>query len=196
MWQTYFFMSKTPRIKTDSLLGAFFLAFALITLFVWIPQDVDTGLVERVRRRNVIGDALGPTIAMILVALAAVSLIRTGRKTPLFETQSNLYLNLTFYVSVFVIALVVMRYLGPLSINILNMFLEAEWSYRNLRNVWPLKYVGYVAGGTLLMSAFSHFMDSGLTKRRVLLFLGISLTIAMFFDLPFEDILLPPNGDV
>lgn len=189
-------MSKHPMLKTDSILGACLLACALLTLFIWIPQDIDTGLIERVRRRNVIGDALGPSFAMILIALASMSLMRSGRKTPLLQNQTGLHLKLGFYIATFVIALLVMRYLGPALVSLVDMATASELNYRNLRNVWPLKYVGYVAGGTILQCAFSHFMDSGLTKRRVLLFAAISLMIALFFDLPFEDILLPPNGDV
>ena len=65
-----------------------------------------------------------------------------------------------------------------------------------MRNVWPLKYIGYLIGGTALLCGLSHFMDSGLTRKRALIFFTISVGIALFFDVPFEDILLPPNGDV
>ena len=31
---------------------------------------------------------------------------------------------------------------------------------------------------------------------RVLLALGVTLILALLYDVPFEDLLLPPNGDV
>ena len=89
-----------------------------------------------------------------------------------------------------------MRYLGPALIWVFATLTETEVTYRNLRNIWPLKYVGFVCGGTILLCSFSHFMDRSLTRKRAALFGVICFAIALFFDLPFEDILLPPNGDV
>ena len=189
-------MPRSNFQRTDFLLGALFLFLALVTLFVWIPLDIDTGLVERVRRRNIIGDSLGPVAAMILIGCAAFTLMRSSQNSPMVSELRITLMHFGFYIAVFAVTLLVMRLLGPWLIMAVDMGTQTELSYRNLRNIWPLKYVGYVAGGTILLSALSHFMDQSVTLRRIFLFFAISLGIALFFDLPFEDILLPPNGDV
>lgn len=196
-WQTLFLsMFKSHLFKTDILLAACLFIATMAALFIWVPLDIDTGLVERVRRRNVIGDALGPVTALILIAIAALALVREGRTAPRFVNKGKWHLVFGFYVALFGITLFVMRYLGPWMISAVDMFIAADLNYRNLRNIWPLKYLGYVTGGTIMLCALSHFMDQSLTRKRALLFLAITFAIALFFDLPFEDILLPPNGDV
>ena len=185
------------KLTTENrLLGALFLLLALAGLVFWIPADIDTGLVENVRRRNVIGDSLAPSFAMILIGISALSLIRRSGDDAVFTNQGKWHRPFLFFTIVFICVLLLMRYTGPLIIAIVNSFAESDLTYRNLRNIRPLKYVGYVAGGTLLLCSFSHFMDKSLNRKRALLFFGISIAIALFFDLPFEDILLPPNGDV
>ena len=189
-------MFKSNLFKTDILLGSVLLLCALATLFLWIPFDIDTGLVERVRRRNVIGDSLGPVTATLLIAVSSIALIRGGASSEKFTNQGRWHLIFGFYILVFGAALILMRYLGPVTISLVNEFTSTDLSYRNLRATWPLKYLGYVTGGTVMLCALSQFMDQSLTRKRALLFFGISFAIALFFDLPFEDILLPPNGDV
>ena len=180
----------------NRLLGALCLFVALASLIFWIPADIDTGLVEKVRRRNVIGDSLAPTFAMILIGISALSLIRQSGDNDVVTNQGKWHRPFIFFILDFICVLLLMRYTGPLIIAMVNSFGEGDLTYRNLRNIRPLKYVGYVAGGTLLLCSFSHFMDKSLNRKRALLFFGISIAIALFFDLPFEDILLPPNGDV
>ena len=182
--------------SSNRLLGALVLAFSLCCLLLWIPSDIDTGLVETVRRRNVIGDSLAPVVAMILTAIAALALMRQSHDDGPFQNQGRWHLVFGFYVVVFTVTLLIMRFAGPLLVTIATLVTQDDMSYRNLRNIRPLKYVGFVGGGTFLLCCFSHFMDRSLTLKRALLFLAISIVIALFFDLPFEDILLPPNGDV
>lgn len=189
-------MIKFSSFKSDIILGVVLAGLALAALFIWIPLDIDTGLVERVRRRNIIGDSLGPTAAMILLGLSALFLMREGRTSKPVETPLKWLAIFAFYVIIFLLSLLIMRFAGPFVIGLADRLVEAELSYRPLRNVWPLKYVGFVGGGWLLLCALSHFMDSKLSRKRAALFLGITILIALFFDLPFEDILLPPNGDV
>ena len=184
------------NISSDRLLGIIALVIAALSLCLWIPFDSDTALVETVRRRLVIGDSLAPSVAMLLVAGAALSLIRQSTRGAPFLNHGKWHLVFGFFLLVFIISLGLMRYLGPSLISIYATLTETDVTYRNLRNIWPLKYVGFVCGGTVLLCSFSHFMDQSLTRKRAALFLVICCAIALFFDLPFEDILLPPNGDV
>ena len=190
------YISFFKLTTSDRLLGALLLFLALASLIFWFPADIDTGLVENVRRRNVIGDSLAPTLAMILIGLSALSLIRQSSGDEIVSSHGKWHRHFVFFIIVLICILLLMRYTGPIVIPIVNSFGDGDLTYRNLRNIRPLKYLGYVAGGTLLLCSFSHFMDKSLTRKRAFLFFGISITIALFFDLPFEDILLPPNGDV
>lgn len=190
------FINSINFLGSDRLLGVLILCFALLCLGFWIPLDIDTGLVETVRRRNIIGDSLGPVVAMSLVLGAALFLIRTPFNQKIFSNQGRWHRPFGFFLLVFFLSLTLMRYTGPLAIEVVSFVTQSDINYRNLRNIWPLKYIGFVCGGTLLLCCFSHFMDRSLNRKRVLLLLGICIAIAMFFDLPFEDILLPPNGDV
>ena len=83
------------------------------------------------------------------------------------------------------LALVVMRFAGPLAAEL------AAGDYRPLRDDPPWKYIGFVAGGALLI-----FSLNALVERRLALAIAIALALALAWDLPFEDLLLPPNGDV
>lgn len=183
-------------LSSNRLLGALFLAFALCCLLLWIPNDIDTGLVESVRRRNVIGDSLAPAVATILTAIAAISLMRQSQNDAPFQNKGNWHIVFVLFIIILTVTLLFMRFAGPLLVNFATLFTQDDMTYRNLRNIRPLKYVGFVGGGTFLLCCFSHFMDRSLTYKRALLFLVISTVIALLFDLPFEDILLPPNGDV
>ena len=44
---------------------------ALLLIFVWVPLDIDTGLVEKVRRQIRLGDSLEPSLSLRPVNLVA-----------------------------------------------------------------------------------------------------------------------------
>ena len=182
--------------SSNRLLGAVVFAFGVCCLLFWIPNDIDSGLIETVRRRNVIGDSLLPAGAMILIGLSAIALMRQKQADTPFHNDGKWHHVFGFFVIIFVVTLLIMRFAGPALVGFFNLFAQDDVTYRNVRNVRPLKYAGFILGGTVLLSCFSHFMDKSLTKKRAGLFLLITAVIAAFFDLPFEDILLPPNGDV
>ena len=181
--------------RTDRFLGLVLLAAALATLFLWIPLDTDTGMIEKARRRLVIGDAFATTIVAILAAIAAASLAITGKRSE-HEFKRDGLMPMLKIIGILVIILLVMRYAGPVAVSAFGALSGETLEYRPLRGTAPIKYIGYLLGGTGLIAALSGFMDGQFTKRRIALAFVITLALALFFDLPFEDILLPPNGDV
>ena len=68
--------------------------------------------------------------------------------------------------------------------------------YRPLRDEIPWKYVGFVCGGGLLIFALIALVERRLRPVRLVLAFAFALALALIYDLPFEDLLLPPNGDV
>lgn len=174
----------------DRLLGLLFVFFALATIFAWIPLDVDSGVVENVRRRLVIGDSLGPIVAGVVLAVGGLLTALSPKSDSGSLQRSNLAWIACLLV-VISVSLVLIRYSGPAMAGLLT-----EGGYRPLRDTFPWKYAGHLIGGTLLVSALI-----GLTVQRYhwshwIVGFSAALTIALIFDIPFEDLLLPPNGDV
>ena len=68
--------------------------------------------------------------------------------------------------------------------------------YRPQRDTVPWKYLGFLMGGTTMIAALIFVVERQVRWSRVLIALGVTLFLALFYDVPFEDLLLPPNGDV
>lgn len=178
------------RNNNDRWLGLAFLAFALAVVFVWVPLDVDSGLVERIRRRLVIGDSLAPVCAGFVIG--AGGLLAAFRPTP--EARRIAFANLAWasaLILLFAASLATMRYAGSAVAQIF-----AENGYRPLRNTVPWKYIGFLLGGAILVSGMAGLASRRVGGREATLGIVAALLIALAYDLPFEDLLLPPNGDV
>ena len=67
--------------------------------------------------------------------------------------------------------------------------------YRLVRATAPWKYLGFLLGGFVLLFTVIVSVERRVRVRSIVLALVIPLVIAMFYDLPFDDTLLPPNGD-
>lgn len=191
------------RFHWNAVLGGACCLFALTTLLLWIPSDVASGVIEKVRRQIVIGDAMAPTVWSIgigvlglLLALASLLRLREGVNEPADggPTWTNLRY-LLLLVATIVGALLVMTHAGPWAVGIAqSMGLEAE-SYRNLRATRPWKYIGYLAGGFLLVFSLMSYTGHRVSLRLALIAAAAVLIMALAYDLPFKNLLLPPNGD-
>lgn len=172
--------------------------FALATLFFWIPADIESGVVETFRRRTTIGDALAPTvvtIGMLAVAglLAATALLRPRREDAPFDRQSALFI--VRIAAAIGFALVLMVYTGPLTVDAINALGGDIGSYRQLRDTVPYKYLGYLAGGTVMVGGLIAAVEQRLTRGATAAAVLATVILVMLYDLPFDDVLLPPNGD-
>lgn len=182
-----------PQSRSNLYLGAIFLAFTALVAFVWIPLDVETGIVEKIRRRTVIGDALAPTVAAFFVGLGGVILLVFERNDP--DQPALTSTNLRFIgiqILILVVGFLIMLYSGPLAVYLLGDGAE----YRLLRDTAPWKYVGYFLGGTFIVSGLISCAEGKFTGRSVLIGVCVVAFLIAIYDLPFEDLLLPPNGDV
>lgn len=173
-------------------------AFALATLIFWIPADIESGVVETFRRRVIIGDALAPTvvaIGMLAVAgpLAATELLRPRRESAPFDGQSVAFV--VRIVAAIALALALMVYTGPLTVDAINAAGGDIGSYRQLRDTVPYKYLGYLAGGTVMVGGIVAVVEQRLTRGAAVAAVLAVLVHIVLYDLPFDDVLLPPNGD-
>ena len=171
-------------------LGFFFCVLAVLLIFVWVPLDVETGIVETVRRKLVVGDSLGPTVAGAVILLGGMICIwaEGGEDQQLNRDNMRWLLRLG---SLLILGLLIMRYAGAPIVSLIT-----DESYRALRNTPPYSYVGYVLGGTLMAAGLTCLARRRVTLGAILVGLLATLVIALLYDLPFDDLLLPPNGDV
>jgi len=179
------------KFNSDFFLGSGVLAAGCLILFVWIPLDVETGLLEKVRSRIVIGDSLAPSLATSVLILGALLLIfQSFRTSGGAELSWN---NLKFVILLLVLlglSMAVMRWAGPLSAYLLNA------DYRSLRDTAPWKYIGYFFGGTIMVFGLISMMEHRMRWRILIISILAVLVLILVYDLPFENLLLPPNGDV
>ncbi len=187
----------SARSRNHLLLGLLALIVAAVLLLVWIPFDVETGIIEKQRRRLVIGDAFAPTVACVFLLLGALGLLLPERNA---QNQPGIGIrNLRFIASalaIIALSLLIMRAFGPLAVTLYNEIAGSDLKYRLLRDTRPWKYLGFIAGGTLLISGLISLVQGRISWKSIAIgLIAIALMIAVY-DLPFDDLLLPPNGDV
>lgn len=179
------------NLSTNAYLGLACILFALAIAFVWIPLDTDTWLVERSRGKYTVGDSLAPTLAAVFILIAGLMLLfedSHGNERPSRE-------NLRFIGAMILfggVAIIVMRWAGPVAV----MLLSSGDEYRLLRDTAPWKYIGFALGGGMLVLAMIAFVEERVTARAGLVAILAVIGIILLYDVPFEDVLLPPNGDV
>lgn len=192
------------RHHWNAIIGLGSLVFALITLFVWIPQTVESGVIEQVRRQVVIGDAMAPTMWAIglgvlglLLAVANLLKLREGDDGDP-QTGGPTWANLRYLALLLVIvfgALVLMMVAGPAAVKLAQAFGSDVDNYRALRATRPWKYIGYMAGGFVMIFGLMSYIAHRLSWRLALLAAAAVVVMALAYDLPFKNLLLPPNGD-
>ena len=89
------------------------------------------------------------------------------------------------------VSLAIMRWVGPWIVEVVT---GAE--YRLQSDTAPWKYVGFLLGGTALISALVFIDERQVCWSRLAIAFGVALFLALLYDLPFNGLLLPPNGDV
>ena len=178
--------------KYSFVLGLLCLALGLALAFVWIPLDTDTRIVERSRGKYVIGDGLAPTVSAVLLLISSVMLVFVEARRPSSASLSRS--NLLFIGSVILfttLGVAIMRWVGPA---IVELFTDGE--YRLLRDTAPWKYLGFFLGGMCIVTGMISLVERCITTVAICVGIAAVVGIILIYDLPFEDLLLPPNGDV
>ena len=174
--------------RKDKLLAIFFILAALLIIFLWVPMDTGTGLVEKVRRKYTIGDALAPTVAAAILLMGGVLLWL--RPSPHSSITKQHLIWTACLLGVLTLSLLLMRYTGPIAALLLDV------NYRPLRSTPPWNYIGFLVGGTILIGGLTSLVERRLSANSFIIGLIASLVVALLYDLPFDDLILPPNGDV
>jgi hypothetical protein len=182
----------TSPNRSETVLALACVVLALVVAFVWVPMDTDSGLFEKVRRRVTIGDALAPTLAAGFLGLGGLLLWAEGRRGPGNVSVANLWY-LGQLLLIFTVGFAIMRWAGPLAV---SLFGDEETPYRALRDTAPWKFIGFVLGGTTIITALMMGAETKRSIRPVLMALAAVIALILLYDVPFDDLLLPPNGDV
>ncbi|WP_287435889.1 hypothetical protein [Maritimibacter sp.] len=181
------------RINQNMVLGALVVALALFALVVWVPNDTVSGFVQSKRGRVTIGDAMAPGLAFGLMLLSGLILLLEARKKDMEGALgARNFAFLTLAIPTCIAAFIVMAWAGPLAVAIFSG--EGD-TYRNLRDTAPWKYLGFVLGGTGLVMTLISLVEKTVTLKAVLIGLLATLVLIGVFDLAFDNLLLPPNGD-
>jgi len=183
--------------SAEMIATALLVIFGLVTLVLWIPGDIDTGLIEKFRRQVYIGDSLIPTMAAWVIVICSslhliISLLRPNTDKIEEEPLNRESLGFLLVVSMIVgVSLVLMFWLGPLAVSVF----DSESSYRAMRDTTPYKHLGFLVGGTIMMAGLISLIEGKISSRRIIISLISVLFLIFIFDVPFDSLLLPPNGD-
>ena len=182
-----------PPTKVNLILAIVVVIFAALVVFVWIPIDVESGIFEKVRRRYEIGDAFAPTLAVGLLGVGGLMLLVESLQ---FSSTVSLSLRSLKFVAVLLASFAAFTSLlvwtGPL---LVSLIADTGSEYRLLRDTIPWKYSGYLVGGTFLISALISLMEHRVRWQSVAIAVTAVVAMILLYDLPFDDLLLPPNGD-
>lgn len=193
-------------------LGLFCVAFSLFALLYWIPIDVETGVVEQDRREVIIGDSMGPVFLAICILILAAAMIvgaglelLRGRQAAAQDDQADLEPpgalsahNLGFLLRLFgfvFATMLLMVWFGPLTVDALGGLGFEIGTYRQLRDTVPYKYLGFIAGGFLLVFGLISMIEGRMSRNGALTAVFTITALIVVYDVPFDTLLLPPNGD-
>ena len=181
------------QTRTDLTIGIAVVAISLLVAFVWIPFDVETGIFEKVRRRIEIGDAFAPTLAAGLLALGGLLLVTEAlRSTSFTRLSASSLVFAAGLLAAFVVFHLLLMWTGTA---LVALFGTDGAEYRLLRDTVPWKYAGFLLAGSALITGLIAFVERRLTLQGLVIGLTATFGLILLYDVPFGDLLLPPNGD-
>jgi len=213
-----------PTETLNRWLGILALLLCCAIVFVWIPLDVESGIIDKVRRQVRLGDAFAPTLAALIIGLGGLLLLvqrpvrrqnrnqkNTASSAEVKPASSSIsgsvakisdesdrllrrsdFPHLITTLLLVSLSILLMRYMGPLVLYLV----DANAEYRLLRDTVPWKYIGFIVGGITMVVTLIAYTQKRLRPIQFLVAVIVVLLLILFYDLPFEDLLLPPNGDV
>lgn len=195
--------------RWNILLGLFFSAFSCVCLIWWIPSDIETGLIEQDRYSVQIGDAMLPTVTVLAVLVLSLVLTfqsflktRSGSedKADLLQDTASLTVenafNLLIMVLVLLCSVALMVWTGPLLVDALSILGVTDKSYRQLSDTVPYKYVGFALGGFVMVFGLIAWVQGRMNRRAGAVAIGMVIFLIVLYDVPFDSLLLPPNGSL
>lgn len=189
-----------PGRSTEIWLAVFFAAFAALAFFLWVPNDSETPPIYTFRRQTYIGDAMLPLVAAAGIGICAViQLVLVWMRSPDTDTDAPFDVQTVQFFAAFAailaVSLGVMFWSGPTALALFGPGGEDAPSYRQMRDTLPWKYVGFILGGFILAFGTTALIEGRPRAKSALIVAAAIAILILIFDVPFDTILLPPNGD-
>ncbi len=188
--------------KSEIIVATVFLILGLAVIVLWVPNDSETPMINSFRRQTNIGDAFVPMVAGILIVIfAIVHLLVSIRRIDMHDTEGPLFGGavlafLVQLVCIIGISLAIMFWAGHFAVLAFAQPDGAEEvGYRQMRGTYPYKVIGFVLGGTFLVFATTGLIEGKIKLSRLATSLAIVGLLLLVFDVPLDNVLLPPNGD-
>ena len=181
-------------------LAVLILLLSIIAMVFWIPNDSETGMIDSFRRQTFIGDAFLPMIAAAGIAVCALvqAVLVLVRAKPEERSTGLDWALLGFVAQIAIIialALSIMMWLGPMLVDFWHAGAAEPLTYRQLRTTFPWHIVGFLVGGFILVLGLIAVIEGELRASRIVIAAGAVIALILIFDVPFDNLLLPPNGD-
>jgi hypothetical protein len=189
------------RRQTELAIASFFLIAGLLSVFIWIPNDSETWMIETFRRQTTMGDAFVPMICASLITIcAAIHLVLTLHRKDLHDTEGPVFDGHTAafmlqFLLILAVSIALMYWTGPLLVKLFAQADASDITYRQMRGTYPYKIAGFVLGGFTLVFAVTTLIEGRMKWLRILSSLIAVAVLLLIFDYPFDSIILPPNGD-
>lgn len=184
-------------------LGVTFAAAGTVALVWWIPADSESGILVQDRYSVEIGDAMAPTMAALGILVLSLALIvqswfakddeADASERSIGLSRENLS-GLGAIVAIVVLALALMFWLGPLTVAALGALGMDLPAYRMLADTVPYKYIGFAGGGLVLVFALIAWIEGRASLRAAAIAAVMVVALIAIYDIPFDSLLLPPNG--
>ena len=132
------------------------------------------------------------SMALLIDAILSSRALRALENSAM-DVQSFIFLfKLTFIIF---IALLLMLYSGPLLVEFANLMNGENNSYRLLKGSLPYKYIGYILGGFIMIFSSIGLVENKFSANGAWLSVIAVAVLTFIYDVPFDNLLLPPNGD-
>jgi hypothetical protein len=95
--------------------------------------------------------------------------------------------------AILAVSLAAMTVTGPA---LVHLWTGGTQPYRAFIDTPGIKHAGFLLGGGLLTGGLTALATGRMRGRHWAVAFGAALVLALLYDLPFDTLLLPPNGDV
>lgn len=185
--------------RTEIWVALICLVAGVLTAILWVPFDSETPPIYDFRRQTYIGDAMLPMVAALGIAVCALVHLLLSWRRQVTEADGPFdKLTAAFFLSLFAIiiaAFAVMYWAGPVALALFGPSGDEAVTYRQMRSTVPWKYIGFVSGGFILVFGITSLLEGAMHWKRALSSILAIVVLIVIFDVPFDTILLPPNGD-